>query len=99
MKTKKNKMYHNQTRKCRPSQKELKVYCREHANTFSRFEEQYELSFKDNLKKHFKDTEKELIKLFKTPFTPTKYRLQDDYYTYINYQWLSNKNEELKKKP
>jgi len=97
MKTKKNKMYHNQTRKCRPSQKELKVYCREHANTFSRFEEQYELSFKDNLKKHFKDTEKELIKLFKTPFTPTKYRLQDDYYTYINYQWLSNKNEELKK--
>lgn len=93
----KNKKYHNETRKYRPSQKELQIYCREHANTFNSFEEKYELSFKNNLKKHFKDTEKELINLFKTPFTPTKYRATDDYYTYINYEWISKKTEELKK--
>lgn len=102
MTTKKHRKYKKQTRKlvkkCRPSQKELTVYCREHANTFSRFEEKYELTFKDNLKKHFKDTERELIQLFKTPFTPTQYRAQDDYYTYINYQWLAKKTEELKGK-
>ena len=98
MKTKKHKIIQNSTKKCRPSQSELKKYCRQHANVFNRFEEEYEKDFKDNLKKHFKDTEKELVKLFKTPFTPTKYRPQDDYYTYINYQWLSGKTEELKKK-
>lgn len=97
MKTKKNRVVKNYTKKCRPSQKELNIYCRQHANTFNRFEEDYERNFKHNLKKHFKDTEKELITLFKTPFTPSKYRPQDDYYTYINYQWLSNKTEELKK--
>ena len=95
MKTKKNKIVKNVTRKCRPYLKQL---CQENANTFNRFEEDYEKTFANNLKKHNKDTEDELIKLFKTPFTPTKYRSQDDYYTYINYQWLSNKTEELKSK-
>jgi putative endopeptidase len=36
--------------------------------------------------------------MFKTPFTPTKYTPQSDYYTYINYEWLENKNKELKEK-
>ena len=82
----------------RPTQKQLKIYCREHANTFNQFEKVYEEKFKDNLNKHHVSAEKELIKLFKTPFTPTKYRPQDDYYTYINYQWLSDKTKELKSK-
>ena len=43
------------------------------------------------------DIEEKLIRLFKTPFTPTKYREQDDYYTYINYQWLEDKKKELAK--
>ncbi len=42
------------------------------------------------------DAEKELVKLFKTPFTPSKYKLEDDYYTYINYQWLENTKKKLK---
>ena len=96
MRTKKHKMTNNNTKKCRPSQKELKVYCHEHANTFNQFEKEYEKTFNESLKKHHQDVEKELIQLFKTPFTPTKYRAQDDYYTYINYQWLSNKSKELK---
>jgi putative endopeptidase len=95
MRTKKHKMTNNNTKKCRPSQKELKVYCHEHANTFNQFEKEYEKTFNESLKKHHQDVEKELIQLFKTPFTPTKYRAQDDYYTYINYQWISDKTKEL----
>ena len=95
MKSKKKKIIRNFTKKCRPSQKDLTIYCRQHANTFNQFEEQYETDFK---KDYQQSIEKELIKLFKTPFTPTKYRAQDDYYTYINYQWLSEKTQELKTK-
>ena len=102
MTTRKNKTNLNVTKKCyntvRPNQKQLKVYCREHANTFYQFEKDYEEKFKDNLTKHHESAEKELIKLFKTPFTPTKYKPQDDYYTYINYQWLSDKTKEIKSK-
>ena len=102
MTTRKNKNTLNVTKKCynavRPNQKQLKVYCREHANTFNQFEKDYEEKFKDNLTKHHENAEKELIKLFKTPFTPTKYKPQDDYYTYINYQWLSDKTKEIKSK-
>ena len=98
MRTKKNRSTNNQTKKCRPSQKELKVYCQEHANTFNQFEEEYEKNFKVSIEKHHQNVEQELIKLFKTPFTPTKYRAQDDYYTYINYQWLAKTTKELKGK-
>jgi putative endopeptidase len=84
------------TKKCRPSQKELKVYCQQHANTFNQFEKEYEKEFKTNIVKHHENVEKELIQLFKTPFTPSKYRAKDDYYTYINYQWLSDTEEKLK---
>jgi putative endopeptidase len=98
MKTLRTKQKNNGTRKCRPSQKELKVYCREHANTFNRFEEEYENDFKSSLKQEDANIEKQLIKLFKTPFTPTKYTAQNDYYTYINYQWLAEKTKELKQK-
>ena len=98
MKTKKNKQMSNRTQKCRPSQKALKVICKTHANTFNQFEEEYEKEFNVSLEKHHKSVEQELIKMFKTPFTPSKYKPQDDYYTYINYQWLSDTTKELKGK-
>ena len=98
MTTRKNKNTLNVTKKCRPNQKQLKLYCREHANTFNQFEKDYEEKFKNNLTKHHESGEKELIKLFKTPFTPTKYKPQEDYYTYINYQWLTDKTKEIKSK-
>jgi len=98
MKTVKSRQKFNGTKKCRPSQKALTVYCREHANTFNKFEEEYEKDFKDSLKKEDTSIERKLIKLFKTPFTPTKYTAQNDYYTYINYQWLAEKTKELKQK-
>ncbi len=96
MRTKKSRITNNTTKKCRPSQNELKVYCKEHANTFNRFEEEYEKQFNMSLEKNYQNVERDLIKLFNTPFTPTKYRAQDDYYTYINYQWLSDTTKKLK---
>ena len=42
--------------------------------------------------------EKEMIRLFKTPFTPLEYKPQNDYYTYINYEWISQRTKEIKKK-
>ena len=91
MTTRKHKISKNKTKKCRPSQKELQVYCKEHANTFNQFQPEYEKKHKKNFKQHELNVEKELIKLFKTPFTPSKIKPQDDYYTYINYQWLDEK--------
>lgn len=98
MRTKRKRLTNNVTKKCRPTQTELKHYCKEHANTFNQFEEEYEKKFETNLEKHEENIEKELIKMFKTPFTPSKYKPQDDYYTYINYQWLSDTTRELKGK-
>lgn len=98
IKTKKKKTTNNNTKKYRPSQKELKTYCKTHANTFNRFEEHFEKKIKTNLIKYHDNVENKLIKLFKTPFTPTKHRAQDDYYTYINYQWLADTTKELKNK-
>ena len=74
---------------------ELQVYCRESANTFNQFEVEYEKNFQTNLKKENTNIERELVKMFKTPFTPTKYKSQDDYYTYINYQWILNQSNKI----
>jgi nitrate/nitrite-specific signal transduction histidine kinase len=98
MKTKKNinrNVNNKNTRKCIPSQIQLKHYCKEHANTFNRFEEEFEK--KINSTKYGENIEKSLIKLFNTPFTPKEYKQKDDYYTYINYSWINEKSEEAKK--
>jgi putative endopeptidase len=47
---------------------------------------------------HTKDIEHQLIKLFKTPFSPEKIKPENDYYSYINYSWLEEKSKELKTK-
>ena len=59
---------------------------------FTSFEYKHKDKF-DNI-----DTEKQLVHMFKTPFTPSKYKPQDDYYTYINYQWLEKTKKQLKNK-
>jgi hypothetical protein len=101
---KKRKNIHNKTvknikniKKCKPDKRDIEKYCHTYANTFSTFEEEYEKTLNKNLIKANKDVEKELIKMFSIPFTPGHIRPQDDYYTYINYQWLEKKHEELKK--
>ena len=96
MKTKKNKICNNLTKKCKPSQTKLEIYCRKHANTFNSFETQYENQLNVKIQKNETDIESKLIKLFKTPFTPSKYTAKNDYYTYINYKWISDKTKEFK---
>ena len=78
MTTRRLRNTNNRTRKCRPSQKQLKVFCKEHANTFNQFEEEYEKTFTKSLKEENRNIEHELIKMFKTPFTPSKYKTQND---------------------
>ena len=97
MKTQKKKTFNNCTKKYKPSQKKLNMYCKKHANTFNSFEEEYGKKIKVQLSQHEKKLENKLTNLFKTPFTPSKYNPQNDYYTYINYSWLSDKNKELKR--
>ena len=98
---KKRRNLHNKTikniKKCKPSKKDIKKYCNTYANTFSTFEEEYEKGLGKNLIKATENVDKKLIKMFNIPFTPGNIRPQDDYYTYINYQWLEKKHEELKK--
>jgi putative endopeptidase len=93
MTTKRHKLTNSKkkTIKCRPSQHQLQVYCREAANTFNQFEHSFDKIQTGNF-------ERELVKMFKTPFTPSKYTPKNDYYTYINYQWMAKKGEEIKKK-
>jgi putative endopeptidase len=105
MKTKSNKTIKNRTKKClqlskknhKLNKNELKHYCQQHANSFNRFEEDYEKEFKHSLKTEDSNIEKKLVKMFNTPFSPTKYTAKDDYYTYINYQWLEQQSEQIKK--
>ena len=92
----KNNSNASKTKKCRPNQQQLQVYCKKSANTFNQFEHDFEKTFKTNLKRENTNIEKELVKMFKTPFTPSKYTPQNDYYTYINYQWMAKKGKELK---
>uniref|UniRef100_A0A6C0KM10 Peptidase M13 C-terminal domain-containing protein n=1 Tax=viral metagenome TaxID=1070528 RepID=A0A6C0KM10_9ZZZZ len=105
MKTKTNKKIKNGTKKCLKrnkknhnlNKKQIQLYCQQHANTFNQFEKDYEKQFENSLKTEDTNIEKRLVKMFKTPFSPTKYKSQDDYYTYINYQWLETKSEQIKK--
>jgi hypothetical protein len=58
------------------------------------------LSKKLNNKKTFDQIENELVKDFLKPFSPKGIKPVDDFYTYINYQWLTEveKKQFLKKK-
>jgi len=98
MTSKKFRRFSTKTKKCIPSKSEIERHCRKYANAFNQFEEQYEKDFKHSLKTEDKSIERELIKLFKTPFTPSKIKPTNDYYTYINYQWLEKTSKELKDK-
>jgi putative endopeptidase len=87
---------------------------------FERFEEEYERSIKEGMKKKNKKFlsqvevlldksrnaifkkqnsgdlwQAPLVKLFQVPFTPSKIKANDDYYTYINYRWLKNTEYEF----
>jgi len=86
------------TKKCKPSDKQLQIYCSKSGNnTLKSFEKDLEKDLKEKgLWTDNYHLEKELVKMFKTPFTPSKYTPRNDFYTYINYQWMAKKSDELK---
>ena len=83
--------------KCVYSQKVLTQKCRNFANTFNQFEVEYEKQFKKNINKELSGVENHLIKMFKTPFTLTKYTPRTDYYNWINYTWIKEQEKKTKK--
>ena len=87
----------NKTKKCKPTNQEVDIYCNKTSTSYTSFEKTLEKDLREKgLWKDNFDVEKELIEIFKTPFTPSKYTTKSDYYNYINYQWISKKNDELK---
>jgi hypothetical protein len=92
------KIRNTKTRKTRKTKEKIRK-TKEKINEKTRKKLLMFSSFESNNNNKFDDvdTEKQLIKMFKTPFTPTKYRSQDDYYTYINYQWLETTKKQIQK--
>ena len=98
-KTKKHNLssHHNKTKKCKYSDKQLTKYCRNFANTFNQFETEYEKKFGSNLEEKDVNVQKFLVKMFNTPFTPSKYTPRNDFYTWINYTWIRNEAAKVNK--
>jgi hypothetical protein len=86
---------HDVTKKCKLSKPELRLICKNNTRVFESFENVFEKTFKHSLKTENANVERALIKLFKTPFAPSKITPRNDYYTYINYQWIAKKTKEL----
>lgn len=84
---------HNKTKKSKSNED---TECL-NVNRFTSFEKEYEKSFKGNFMKEDKNIETKLIQLFKKPFSPVKYTAQDDYYTWINYEWIASEVKKSKK--
>ena len=76
---------------------EMQVVCKKSANTFNRFEDDFEKTIKNNLNKYNTNIEKDLIRLFRKPFSPKSITPQDDYYNYVNFQWIETQSEKIKK--
>lgn len=75
----------------------IKCEQQEATKRFQSWEHEYEKSFAQDLTKSNKKIAKELIRLFKTPFAPSKVTPRTDYYTYINYRWITAQEGMLKK--
>jgi putative endopeptidase len=67
-----------------------------HTN-YQSFETIYSKNSKSVFIRENKNYQKELIKLFNTPYAPSKITPQSDYYTYINYSWLLKTSKKDKK--
>lgn len=88
-----NSIINNKTRKLNDKQKEyVETNSSALYNKFENgFEKQYGKIIKNN---KFQD---QLIKEFNSPYAPNSIKPQDDYYTYINYNWLSSMKKLNKK--
>ena len=69
----------SKTKKCQLSKSELRVVCKNDTHVLQSFEKDFEKKFKHNLRTENTNIEKSLVKMFKTPFTPSKYTPKNDY--------------------
>jgi len=84
----------NQQTKTKKNEK-TSVACKKIENGF---EKEYEKSLAFKKKKDLIGINDELNELFKKHKTPPGITPQEDYFTYINYLWIKQQNEESKKK-
>lgn len=94
---KRNNSKNSRTKKHKLTRHDLDVHCSKLEQVSNSFESEYSKKISKSLTNHHKDVQTELIELFNKPFTPTKYRAQDDFYTYINYEWNKYESKILKK--
>ena len=100
MRTQKSRHIKNKSRKNikkMDEKKELRLVCKNKASSIEAFEKNFEKGLGQNLTKENNIIQRELIQLFKVPFTPSKYTPRNDYYTYINYEWITNQTKQLQK--
>ena len=99
MTTKRTRHIKNHTRKNKKQldSKDLRLICKDKSSSFQAFEKNFEKGLGQNLTRENNIIQKELIRLFNVPFTPSKYTPRNDYYTYINYEWITNQTKELQK--
>ena len=94
-KTRKHSYKHNTTRK---NKKENQITCFKSYNTHDQIEPDIEKQVNYLYETHnHKKYDLNLIKIFHTPYAPSKITPRSDYYTYINYSWLSGEAKELQK--
>jgi hypothetical protein len=73
-------------------------YTRKHHSNNSKCRDSY-TSFEINLGKNYNidySVQTDLINMVKTPYAPSKYTPQSDFYSYINYSWLSEQDKKAK---
>jgi predicted metalloendopeptidase len=82
-------MKNNKTRKILPklSSEDRKQICAKYANTYKPFED--EMSKRENIE--YEILEKETVKELRKAVAPSKIKAVDDFYSYINYKWLQEK--------
>lgn len=95
--SRRNVTKHNKRRTCKrvPTNSKSVVPCKKQEN---RFEKEYEKSEIFKSKKNLMGINKELNEIFKKFKTPKDITPQNDYFTYINYLWIKQQHEKLKKK-
>jgi len=99
--TRKLRQQHNKTRRHNKRDKQnkediLREKCKNLAvRVLPSFEDELEKTEVYKSVKKLTSVEKQLVKLFKTPFTPSKILPNDDFYTYINYRWLKKTRQQM----
>jgi predicted metalloendopeptidase len=98
--TRKRNFNSNKTKKNNKDNKDKQEILKKKCETLAvrvlpTFEEELEKTSVYKNAKSIESIEKELIRRFKTPFTPSKITPTNDFYTYINYRWIKNTRNKM----